>query len=133
MFYIGYCQIFVFPKRRYPPGGQNRIVVHFPAGRQKSSLSVGTALERGETDPRQGAEDERGTTARSVSASQQSGKRISETKPERKRAKCPITHLRYANMRWTETAVLSCHQLSMAKMVKIKTECSFHYLCKATT
>lgn len=120
MFYIGYCQIFVFPKRRYPPRGQNRIVVYFPAGRQETCLSVGTALERREPDPRQGTENKRGTTAHSVSASQQSGKRFSETKPKRKRAKRPITHLSYANMRWTETAVVSCHRLSMVKTVNIK-------------
>lgn len=54
MFYIGYCQIFVFPKRSYPLERQNRIVVHFPADRQEKSFSVGTALERGETDPREG-------------------------------------------------------------------------------
>lgn len=56
---MGYCQILVFPKRSYPLEGQNRIVVHFPSDRQEKSLSVGTALERRETDPRQGTREDK--------------------------------------------------------------------------
>lgn len=90
-------------------------MVHFPAVRQEKSLSVGTALGRGGTDLRLGTGTRGGQQLALFSARQKSGKRISETKPDRKRAKCPVTHLCYADMRWTETAVLSCHRLAMVK------------------
>lgn len=65
-------------------------MVHFAAVRQEKSLSVGTAVERGGTDLSQdGDRDKRGTTACSAPASQESGKRISETKPDRKEQNAP--------------------------------------------
>lgn len=54
MFYIDTAKYLCSLKEGIPRGGgQNRIVVHFPADRQKSLL-VGTTLERGKVIPGRG-------------------------------------------------------------------------------
>lgn len=124
---------YVFPKRRYPPGGVKQNSGAF------SSCQAGEVPFSRDCTGKKGNRSQAGgwrtrgrqqlTPSRQVSSL---GKGSLKPNQEGKRAKCPIIRPRYANTRWTETAVLSCHRLSMVETVKMKTERSFHCRRKPT-